>query len=120
MPLISEVLLHLDKAMWYCSLYIASGFWVVEMTERARSSFAFITPSDYFFEWIRMPLGLNNTPQISQRLIDNALYGYLMIGADLDASSMESSEWIDVFTKGEQDTIQTPSMLGRRSTSMTY
>ena len=48
MPLISELLQDMDKAMWYCSLDMASGFWVVEMTERARSISAFITPSGLF------------------------------------------------------------------------
>ena len=54
-------------------------------------------------------------PQIYQRLIDNALYDYLKIGADPDASSMESSKRINVFTEGEPYTSQTPSVLGRRS-----
>ena len=40
-----------------CSLDKASGFWVVEMTERARSISAFITPSG-LFEWLMMSLGL--------------------------------------------------------------
>ena len=48
MPLISELLQDIDKAMWYCSLDMASGFWVVEMTERAISISAFITPSGLF------------------------------------------------------------------------
>ena len=52
---------------------------------------------------------------VYQGLIDNALYGYLNIGADLDVSSMESSKLIDAFTEGELDTSQTPSVLGRRS-----
>ena len=93
---------------------MACGFWVVEMTERARSIYAFITPSG-LFEWLRVPFELKNTPQIYQRLIGNALYGYLKIGADPDASSMESSKWIDVFTEGERYTSQTSYVLGRRS-----
>ena len=64
---------------------------------------------------VRMPFGLKNAPQIYQRLIDNALYGYMKIGADPDASSTESSKQIDVFTGGEPDTSQTPFVLGRRS-----
>ena len=114
MPLISELLQDMEKAMWYCSLDMASWFWVVEMTERARSIPAFITPSD-LFEWLRMPFGLKNASQIYQRLIENALCGYLKIDADPDASSMDSYRQINVFTKGEPDTSQTPSGLGRRS-----
>ena len=56
-----------------------------------------------------------NAPQIYQRLIDNALYGYLKIDADTDAFSMESSKRVDVFTEGELDTSQTPSVISRRS-----
>ena len=39
----------------------------------------------------------------------------MKIGADPDASSTASSKQIDVFTEGEPDTRQTPSVLGRRS-----
>ena len=72
MPLISELLENLDGALWYCSLDMASGFWVVGMTERARRISAFITPLG-LFEWLRMPFGLKNAPQICQRLLDNVL-----------------------------------------------
>ena len=43
MPMISDLLQDMDKAMWYCSLDMASGFWVVEMTERARVFSGLIT-----------------------------------------------------------------------------
>ena len=62
-----------------------------------------------------MPFGLKTVPQIYQRLIDNALYGFLKIGSYPDASSMELSKRIDMFTEGEPDTSQTPTVLGRRS-----
>ena len=124
MPLISELLQDMDKAMWYCSLDMASGFWVVEMTERARMISAFITPSG-LFEWLRMPFGLKNAPQIYQRLIDNALYGYLKIGTDPNAIATGSVDFtdmvtrspklVDVFTEGEPETSQKPSVLDRSS-----
>ena len=114
MPLISELLQDLDKAMWYCSLDMASGFWVVEMTERARAISAFITPSG-LFEWLRMPFGLKNAPQIYQRLIDNALYGYLKIDSTRNSDATPSSASGDVFMDGLPDTDPRPSVLGRRS-----
>ena len=52
-----------------------------------------------------MPFGLKYSPQIYQRLIDNALYGYLKISADPDAYSMDLSKQIDVFTEEDPDTI---------------
>ncbi|POM64397.1 LOW QUALITY PROTEIN: Reverse transcriptase [Phytophthora palmivora] len=78
MPVINDLLEDLDKGLWYCSLDMASGFWVVTMTDRARAISAFITPFG-LFEWNRMPLGLKNAPQIYQRLTDNALYGFTRI-----------------------------------------
>uniref|UniRef100_H3GWK4 Reverse transcriptase domain-containing protein n=1 Tax=Phytophthora ramorum TaxID=164328 RepID=H3GWK4_PHYRM len=109
MPLISDFLEDLDKVLWYCSLDMASGFWVVSMTERARKISAFITPFG-LFEWTRMPFGLKNAPQIYQRLIDNALYGHFRIHAGHDPSKP-----IDVFDSGEPEPEPRPSVLGRRS-----
>jgi len=109
MPLINELLEDLDKVLWYYSLDMASGFWVVTMTERARQISAFITPFG-LFEWLRMPFGLKNAPQIYQRLIDNALYGHLKLSAHPNPE-----EPIDVFKDAEPDTEMKPSVLGRRS-----
>ena len=55
-----------------------------------------------------------NYPPIHQRLIDNAMYEFLEIGANPNASSKESSTWTDVLTEKEPDTSQTPSVVGRR------
>ena len=114
MSLISELLQDMDKAMWYCSLDMASRFWVVEMTEREKLISAFITPSG-LFKWLRTTFGLKNAPQIYQRLIDNALHGDLKIGVGKDATATDSRMLTDVFTDGEPETDQTPSLLGRRS-----
>ena len=114
MPLVSELLQDLDKAMWYCSLNMASEFWVVEMTERAKAIYAFVTPSG-LFECLRMPFGLKNAPQIYQQLIEIALYGYLKIGPKSNSSTTPSSTLTDVFTDGVLDITPRPSVLGRRS-----
>ncbi|POM74877.1 Reverse transcriptase [Phytophthora palmivora] len=73
------------------------------MTDRARAISAFITPFG-LFEWNRMPFGLKNAPQIYQRLIDNALYGFTRIpppGSDPRST--------DVFEVGEADDPDKPS-----------
>ena len=114
MPLINDLLQDLDKALWYCSLDMASGFWVVEMTDRARMISAFITPSG-LYEWLRMPFGLKNAPQIYIRLIDNALYGYLKISPNSDGIPTGSAKLVDVFTDGEPAADKKPSVFGRRS-----
>ncbi|POM69081.1 Reverse transcriptase [Phytophthora palmivora] len=88
---------------------MASGFWVVPMTDRARSISAFITPFG-LFEWNRMPFGLRNASQIYQRLIDNALYGLLKVTQDQDRSGRK-----DAFETGGPDLERNESVLGRRS-----
>uniref|UniRef100_A0AAV1VFN9 Reverse transcriptase n=1 Tax=Peronospora matthiolae TaxID=2874970 RepID=A0AAV1VFN9_9STRA len=79
------------------------------MTERSKLISAFVTPFG-LFEWLRMPFGLKNAPQIYQRLVDNALYRYLKIG-----QRSASDGPIDVFKDGEPETDRRPSILGRRS-----
>ena len=112
MPLISEILQNVDKTMWYCFLSMASGFWVVKMTESARKFSAFITPSGLSSYGC---LRAQNAAQIYQRLIGNALYGYLKIGARSESIAAGSPNLIDVFTEGEPDTDPKPSVLGRIS-----
>ncbi|OWZ11733.1 reverse transcriptase [Phytophthora megakarya] len=109
MPLINDLLEDFESTLWYCSLDMASGFWVVKMTDRARLISVFITPFG-LFEWNRMPFGLKNAPQIYQRMIDNALYGFTRIPKM--AGDLEN---LDVFKAGEPEDPAKPSVLGRRS-----
>ncbi|OWZ06880.1 hypothetical protein PHMEG_00020805, partial [Phytophthora megakarya] len=66
MPLVDDLLTELENYLWFCSLDAASGFWAIMMTMHARH-----------FEWLRMPFGLKNAPMIYQRMIDNALWGFV-------------------------------------------
>ncbi|OWZ15327.1 reverse transcriptase [Phytophthora megakarya] len=109
MPLISDLLENLDKALWYCSLDMASDFWIVPMTDRAREISVFITPFG-LFEWSRKAFSLKNAPQIYQRLVDNALYGVLKI-----SQSGAAGATTDVFQTGIADNPDRGSVLGRRS-----
>ncbi|KAE9305890.1 hypothetical protein PF008_g21601 [Phytophthora fragariae] len=103
MPLVDELLENLEFILWFCSLDMASGFWVVSMTDRARLISAFITPFG-LFEW---PFGLRNAPQIYQRLIDNALYGFLKL--------TKKDPCLDVFKHVVPENEERESVLGRRS-----
>ncbi|OWZ07964.1 hypothetical protein PHMEG_00019572 [Phytophthora megakarya] len=57
-----------------------------------------------------MPFGLKNAPRIYQRLVDNALYGFLTISRSGDAGATT-----DVFQTGIADDPDRESVLGRRS-----
>ncbi|POM75920.1 Reverse transcriptase [Phytophthora palmivora] len=86
MSLISDLLDDLDKVLWFCPLDMASGFWVVSMTERARKISAFITPFG-LFKWTRMPFDL------------------------MDADAVRLKER----AAGEPESEAEPSVVGRRS-----
>ncbi|GMF41172.1 unnamed protein product [Phytophthora fragariaefolia] len=75
-PLVDDLLTELESYLWFSSLDAASGFWAVMMTQRAREISAFVCALGHF-EWLRMPIGLKNAPMIYQRIIDNALWGYV-------------------------------------------
>ena len=76
MPLVDDLLDNFYSTMWYISMDNASGYWAIPMTARAREISAFICPLGHF-EWLRMPQGLKNAPQLYQRIIDNALWGFV-------------------------------------------
>ncbi|TYZ61219.1 hypothetical protein PybrP1_000755 [[Pythium] brassicae (nom. inval.)] len=46
------------------------------MTTRASDILAFIRQSGHF-QWLSMPQGLKNAPQVYQRMLDNALFGFV-------------------------------------------
>ncbi|KAH9098868.1 hypothetical protein LEN26_016561, partial [Aphanomyces euteiches] len=95
MPTLDSMLANFDAVQWFLSLDNASGFWVVRSTRRARLISAFICPLGHF-EWTRMAQGLKNAPMIYQRMITNALFGFVDLPpgvADLD----EDGEPRDMF-----------------------
>ncbi len=70
---IEETLDALTGARWFSTLYLASGYNQVPVTEGDRPKTAFCTPFG-LFEWNRMPFGLCSAPSTFQCLIER-LFG---------------------------------------------
>jgi hypothetical protein len=48
LPLIDELLDNFEHVQWLCSLDMASGFWAIQPTQRARDISAFVCPPGHF------------------------------------------------------------------------
>lgn len=73
-PNISDVLDKLGKCQYFTTLDLASGFYQVEMDPNDVEKTAFNVEHGHF-EFLRMPMGLKNSPSTFQRVMDNVLRG---------------------------------------------
>ncbi|GMF55559.1 unnamed protein product [Phytophthora fragariaefolia] len=92
LPLIDDMLIGFESAMWFMSLDMASGFWAIRKTERAKLISAFVCPFGHF-QWVRMPFGLKNAPLVYQAVINNCLWGFVRLSlkeeAEVDQDVLE-------------------------------
>ncbi|KAE9309856.1 hypothetical protein PF008_g20590 [Phytophthora fragariae] len=84
LPLIDDLLIGFESAMWFMSLDMASDFWAIRMTERAQLISAFVCPFGHF-QWVRMPFGLKNAPLVYQAVINNCLWGFVRLPPEEEA-----------------------------------
>ncbi|GMF52931.1 unnamed protein product [Phytophthora fragariaefolia] len=91
MPLVDDLLTEMESYLRFCSLDAASDFWAIMMTMRARWVSAFVCALGHF-EWLRMPFGLKNVPMTYQRMIDNALWGYVQPKGGWEAFAQRMKE----------------------------
>ena len=65
-----EVLINIAKNKKYYSKFdCKSGFWQIKLEDNSIPLTAFSTPQGHY-EWLVMPFGLKNAPQIYQRRMD--------------------------------------------------
>lgn len=124
MPNIDDLTMDFHSALWMCSFDACSGFWSVGVTKRASEISAFICPLGHF-QWLRMPQGLKNAPQIYQRMVDNALWGFLQPVSgwsscqDLEKRAIQGYDEnlveVDIFAVGIPETSHITPVLLRRS-----
>ncbi|OWY97332.1 reverse transcriptase [Phytophthora megakarya] len=111
LPLIDDLLVDFRSAMWFMSLDMASGFWAVQMTKRAKLISAFVCPFGHF-QWLRMPFGLKNAPLIYQSIINNCLWGFVRLPPEEEA--MVGSEVLEFLNLEPQEVLK-PEMEMRDS-----
>ncbi|ETO85551.1 hypothetical protein F444_00788 [Phytophthora nicotianae P1976] len=102
-PWASPIVIVLNKngALWFMSLDMASGFWAIRMTERAKLISAFVCPFGHF-QWVRMPFGLKNAPLVYQHVINNCLWGFVRLPPEEEA--LVDPEVLDYLKLEPQDT----------------
>lgn len=71
-PNINDVLDKLGKCHYFTTLDLASGFYQVEMNPEDIPKTAFNVEHGHY-EYLRMPMGLKNSPSTFQRVMDNVL-----------------------------------------------
>lgn len=71
-PNIADVLDKLGNCQYFTTLDLASGFYQVEMNPEDIPKTAFNVEHGHF-EFLRMPMGLKNSPSTFQRVMDNVL-----------------------------------------------
>jgi hypothetical protein len=76
LPRISQIMEALGSAVYFTALDLLHGFYNLEIREEDRCKTAFSTP-DGHWEFIRLPMGLKNSPSIFQRLMSVVLSGSL-------------------------------------------
>ena len=78
-PRVDEALDQLSSARWFSSLDLKAGYWQVPLSKDAAAKSAFRVRSG-LYEWTRMPMGMCNSGNTFQRLVDSILGDLLWNG----------------------------------------
>ena len=72
LPNIADILDRLGTAQYFFIFYAVSGFHQIELDPNDRQKTAFSSLNRHY-EYVRMPMGLKNSPATFQRLMDQVL-----------------------------------------------
>jgi transposase InsO family protein len=76
LPRIQQILEEIGGSQYFTALDLLHGFYNLKIRPEDRRKTAFSTPSGHY-EFIRLPMGLKNSPSIFQRLMNVVLSGCL-------------------------------------------
>ena len=72
LPVMDDLIGHLDGATYYSSVDLEAGFWQIPLAQESRSRSSFVTP-DGQYQFTRLPFGLQASPPNFQRLMNRVL-----------------------------------------------
>ena len=78
LPRINDIFAVLHGARYFTSLDISKGFWQILIHPDDCHKTAFVTPFGQF-EWTRLPMGLNSSPGVFQKVMTEILGGLIWV-----------------------------------------
>ncbi len=111
LPVLSDILQSIGKDNTVlATVDLKSGFWQIPLSRSSRAITAFSKPKDHF-EWLRCPMGLQNSPLTCQRLVNSLFQGLIgdglfiylddliLVSKDLDSHFQKLSLVLQKFTE---------------------
>ncbi len=93
MPRVDDLIDQLGSAQYITTLDLTRGYWQVPVAQESQHKTAFATPFG-FYQFKRMPFGLQGAPATFQRMMDKLLSGYgHFANAYLDDLVIYSASW---------------------------
>ena len=96
LPRLDDIIDSVGNAKYVTKLDLLKGYYQVELTEKAKTISAFVTPFG-LFQYEVMPFGLSNAPSTFQRLINHIIRGLEGVYAYLDDIVIVGDTWEEHF-----------------------